>query len=256
MKGIWKKLVAGIQICALAGSMVFPQVMPLQVQAAAEEEQVPAGREILNFNSDWGFYRGDLEGAQEEDYNDEAFANVTLPHTMRLEKKHCNGGNGSYKGIGWYRRYFTLGEEYRGKKINVDFEGVMIDSEVYLNGELVDTRNGGYVGFSVDISDKIRFGETNVLAVRVSSEDNPDTPPGKAGGEPGFPLLRGHLPGRVPEDYRTIVHIGSTAGRKSGKRRRVCDVSSGDGGGSFGTGKDPCGERTGTNRQSPRWSRY
>lgn len=179
MKGLWKKFVVGMQICALAATAVFAQSAPMQVQAAQEIAEVSVGRKILNFNSDWGFYRGDLEGAQAVDYNDEAFANVTIPHTMRLEKKHCNGGNGSYKGIGWYRRYFTLGEEYRGKKINIDFEGVMIDSEVYLNGELVAVRNGGYVGFSVDISDKVNFGETNVLAVRVSTVDNPDTPPGK-----------------------------------------------------------------------------
>lgn len=136
-------------------------------------------RQILNFNSDWGFYRGDLDGAEAIDYDDEAFANVTVPHTMNLEKKHCTGSNSTYKGIGWYRRYFTVDPKNEGQNINIDFEGVMIDSDVYLNGEKVYTRNGGYVGFSVDISDKVKFGETNVLAVRVSNLDNPDTPPGK-----------------------------------------------------------------------------
>lgn len=137
------------------------------------------GRTVLNFNSDWGFYRGDLVGAEAIDYDDQAFANITIPHTMRLEKKHSNGGRSVYQGIGWYRRYFTVDEKYQGNTINIDFEGVMIDSEIYLNGEKIYTRNGGYVGFSVDITDKVKFGETNVLAVNVSSYDSPDTPPGK-----------------------------------------------------------------------------
>ncbi|MCJ8010309.1 discoidin domain-containing protein [Paenibacillus sp. KQZ6P-2] len=137
------------------------------------------GRKIMNFNSDWGFYRGDLAEAEAIDYDDQAFANITIPHTMRLEKKHANGGKAVYQGIGWYRRYFTVDEMYRGNTINIDFEGVMTDSEIYLNGEKIYTRNGGYVGFSVDITDKVKFGETNVLAVKVSSYDSPDTPPGK-----------------------------------------------------------------------------
>ncbi|MCI5900799.1 MAG: discoidin domain-containing protein [Lachnospiraceae bacterium] len=184
MKKRRNRLIALTQVLALACTLVMPAMMPVQaaepqtVQETAQESAV-TGRQILNFNSDWGFYRGDLEGAEAEDFDDSAFANVTIPHTMRLEKKHCNGGAGTYKGIGWYRRYFTLGEEYAGKKINIDFEGVMIDSDIYLNGEKIYTRNGGYMGFSVDITDEVKLGETNVLAVRVSSQDNPDTPPGR-----------------------------------------------------------------------------
>lgn len=137
------------------------------------------GRTVLNFNNDWGFYRGDIVGAETIDYDDQVFANITIPHTMRLEKKHANGGLAVYQGKGWYRRYFTVDEMYRGNTINIDFEGVMIDSEIYLNGEKVYTRNGGYVGFSVEITDKVKFGETNVIAVKVSSNDSPDSPPGK-----------------------------------------------------------------------------
>lgn len=78
-------------------------------------------RKIMNFNSDWGYYMGDLNGAEAVDYNDEAFANVTIPHTMRLEKKHCNGANSTYQGIGWYRRYFSVDASNEGKQINIDF---------------------------------------------------------------------------------------------------------------------------------------
>lgn len=180
-KRMLSMLLAGALVSTgLFGGMDFKAAASESAQGQQEYARAQeTGRKILNFNSGWGFFRGSLEGAEAMDFDDSAFANVTIPHTMRLEKKHCDGSNSTYKGIGWYRRYFTLGEEYRGKKINIDFEGVMMDSEVYLNGELLYERNGGYVGFSVDISDKIRFGETNVLAVKVSNEDNPDTPPGR-----------------------------------------------------------------------------
>lgn len=147
--------------------------------SAGHETNVSDGRVMLNFNNNWGYYRGDLDGAEAITFDDSGFAQVTVPHTMRLEKKHVNGGNSTYQGIGWYRRYFTVDEEYKGKTINIDFEGVQTDSDFYLNGEKVYTRNGGYVGFSVDITSKVKYGESNVLAVRVSSNDSPDTPPGK-----------------------------------------------------------------------------
>ncbi|WP_018755581.1 glycoside hydrolase family 2 [Paenibacillus terrigena] len=173
-----------IMICLLAFSFIFGMEYPNTVAHAQngsrdQTTENTNGRTVLNFNSDWGFYRGELAGAEAVDYDDQAFANITIPHTMRLEKKHANGGRAVYQGIGWYRRYFTIDEMYRGNTINIDFEGVMIDSDIYLNGEKIYTRNGGYVGFSVDITDKVKFGETNVLAVKVSSNDSPDTPPGK-----------------------------------------------------------------------------
>ena len=156
------------------------------IVAAAEERAnpgtyvaAPPGRTVLNFNNNWGYFMGDLKGAEASGYDDSNFANVTIPHTMRLEKKNCGGGANVYQGIGWYRRYFTVDEAYKDKKINIDFEGVMIDSDIYLNGVKLFTRNGGYIGFSIDITDKVKFGEENVLAVRVSSYDSPDTPPGK-----------------------------------------------------------------------------
>ncbi|WP_054027568.1 glycoside hydrolase family 2 [Bacillus sp. FJAT-28004] len=167
------------------------------------------GRTVLNFNSDWGFYRGELAGPEAIDYDDQAFANITIPHTMRLEKKHANGGKAVYQGIGWYRRYFTVDEMYKGNTINIDFEGVMTDSEIYLNGEKIYTRNGGYVGFSVDITDKVKFGETNVLAVKVSSNDSPDTPPGKPVANLDF-----HYYGGIYRDVTMIItnnlHISDT----------------------------------------------
>ncbi|WP_162607587.1 discoidin domain-containing protein [Lachnoclostridium sp. An181] len=197
MKKKWKRLMAGICVTAMGVGVLTPFGVTVQSVQAAETF---TGREVLNFNSDWGFYRGDLENAENPSFDDSEFANVTLPHTMQLAKKHCPGANGVYQGVGWYRRYFTLDESYANKKIQIQFEGVMTDSDVYLNGEKIYTRNGGYVGFTVDITDKIKFGETNVLALRVSKVDNPETPPGKPEGNLDF-----HYWGGIYRDVNMIV---------------------------------------------------
>ena len=197
MKRKWKKLLAGVCAAAMGLTMFSTAGIPAQ---SVQAEEAPSGREVLNFNSDWGFYRGDLENAQDPDFDDSEFASVTLPHTMQLAKKHCPGANGVYQGVGWYRRYFTLDESYADKKIQLQFEGVMTDSDVYLNGEKIYTRNGGYVGFTVDITDKVKFGENNVLALRVSKVDNPETPPGKPEASLDF-----HYWGGIYRDVNMIV---------------------------------------------------
>ena len=137
-----------------------------------------SAREHLNFNNDWAFYRGNLPDAAKPTADDRNWIPIVLPHVMQLEKKHC-GGNIIYDGIGWYRRYFTLGADCQGKRIVVKFEGVMTNCEVFLNGESLTTHHGGYLGFSVDLTDKIKFGESNLLAVKVDASHDPLTPPGK-----------------------------------------------------------------------------
>lgn len=132
----------------------------------------------LNFNSNWAFYRGDIKNAEAANFNDKDWNAITIPHTMRLEKKHCGGGD-NYQGIGWYRRYFKIPKAYKNKKIEVFFDGVQTNCDVFLNDEKLKSHFGGYIGFVVDLTNKVRFDKDNVLAVRVSNMDDPLTPPGK-----------------------------------------------------------------------------
>ncbi|KAF2328613.1 glycoside hydrolase family 2 TIM barrel-domain containing protein [Flavobacterium daemonense] len=132
----------------------------------------------LNFNTNWAFFRGDAKDAEAVNYNDKNWTSVSIPHTMSLEKKH-NGDNIIYQGIGWYRRYFKVDKLNQDKRITLNFDGVQMNCEIFLNGEKLTTHYGGYIGFVVDITDKVKFGGNNVLAVRVSSENDPQTPPGK-----------------------------------------------------------------------------
>lgn len=144
-----------------------------------------SSRITLNMNTDWAFYRSDVEQGEKVRLDDSDWIPATVPHIMQLEKKHC-GGNIIYQGIGWYRRYFKLPEAYKDKRITVDFEGVMTSCEVFLNGKRIAVNHGGYIGFAADITGLVDFEGNNVLAVRVSAEYDPLTPPGKPQGKMDF----------------------------------------------------------------------
>lgn len=135
-------------------------------------------RTVLNFNTNWAFQRGDVNGGEKITCNDKDWAGINIPHVMRIEKKH-NGGNTVYQGVGWYRRYFRLPQAYRDKRITICFDGVQTTAAVYLNGQQIATHTGGYMGFVIDISQHVDFEKDNVLAVRVTNTDNPQIPPGK-----------------------------------------------------------------------------
>lgn len=135
-------------------------------------------RQVIDMNTKWAFFRGDVENGAAADADVTAWMPVSLPHIMQLETKHC-GGNSIYDGVGWYRRYFKMPAQARDKRVVVEFEGVMTNCEVYLNGEKITEHHGGYMGFVADITDRIDRKGTNVLAVRVSAEYDKLTPPGK-----------------------------------------------------------------------------
>lgn len=158
---------------------LLTSLLLLFIAAGRVEAQKQQGRQVYNMNTDWAFYRGDVKRGECMDVNDVNWMPATLPHVMQLEKKHC-GGDGIYDGIGWYRRYFSMPKGCEGKRVALSFEGVMNACDVYVNGGKVITHHGGYIGFTTDISDKVKTdGETNLLAVRVSAEYDSITPPGK-----------------------------------------------------------------------------
>ncbi len=132
-----------------------------------------------DMNANWAFHRGEVEGGHRPELDVTSWMPAALPHIMQLERKHC-GGDIIYNGVGWYRRTFSMPEEHRGKRVVIRFEGVMNACTVYLNGDSLHQHYGGYVGFSLDLSKHLKYGGAeNVLAVRVSAEYDPLTPPGK-----------------------------------------------------------------------------
>ncbi|OIJ90446.1 discoidin domain-containing protein [Streptomyces colonosanans] len=153
--------------------------------ASRGEASAATGRRTLNLDTDWAFWRDDALGAQELSFDDSEWAGVSIPHTMRLERKEPIAYN-VFAGIGWYRRYFRVDPADADRRVTVRFDGVQTNCEIYLNGEMLVEHHGGYLGFSVDVTDKLHWDRDNLLAVRVSNLDDLQTPPGKPREQLGF----------------------------------------------------------------------
>ncbi|TQS71978.1 DUF4982 domain-containing protein [Ornithinibacillus gellani] len=147
-------------------------------------------RKKLNFNTDWLFHKGEIKDALSTECNDSKWESVILPHTVQLEPKEWIDAP-SYQGISYYRRYFTLPIGYRNKKIFIKFHGAMINSEVWLNGRKISINYGGYLPFTVDITNDVNLGKKNVLILKLNSNDDWETPPGKPQKELDFVYFPG-----------------------------------------------------------------
>ncbi|MCX5345577.1 glycoside hydrolase family 2 protein [Streptomyces atratus] len=193
-------LIAGL---AGAGAVLVPagSASAASPEGARKEE----GRRTVNLCTDWAFWREDAKGAQEPSFDDSEWAGVSIPHTMRLERKEPIVYN-VFAGIGWYRRYFRMDSGDKDRRVTVRFDGVQTNCVVYLNGEKLVEHHGGYLGFSVDVTDKLHRDRDNLLAVRVSNLDDPKTPPGKPREELGF-LTYGGIYRAVTVQTTGRIHI-------------------------------------------------
>ncbi|MEX0987059.1 MAG: glycoside hydrolase family 2 TIM barrel-domain containing protein [Bacteroidales bacterium] len=139
-------------------------------------------RSAILFDFDWKFYRGDIEGARVLTFNDDTWRNIDLPHDWSIEDipgtnspldSGAVGGidMGYYTGgTGWYRKIFTIPSALKNKRFSMMFEGIYMDSEIWINGEPVGKHPYGYTSFQFDITDKLIFGKENVVAVKVQNE--------------------------------------------------------------------------------------
>ncbi len=134
-----------------------------------------------DFTADWAFRLGEDSTAAGADYDDTGWRRLNLPHDWAIEGEFSEdnpsgtGGGALPGGIGWYRKTFTVGKADEGKRLRIDFDGVYMNSTVYLNGHELGTRPYGYASFSYDLTPYIKWGERNVLAVRVDNAEQPNS---------------------------------------------------------------------------------
>ena len=148
------------------------------VPAARAADQV---RQHVSMDAGWRFKLGDFAGAEKAAFDDTAWRSLDLPHDWGVEgafdPMNPAGGAGAFlqAGIGWYRRHFDLPADLAGRRVFVEFEGVMANSDVWINDAHLGRRPFGYVGFRYDITSHLKLGEkgSNVLAVRVNNGDQP-----------------------------------------------------------------------------------
>ena len=127
------------------------------------------------FDYDWKFFLGDASEAKATDFNDESWRKLDLPHDWSIEgkihPKNPTGGGGGFfpAGIGWYRKTFQASDAWKANKIAIYFEGVYMNSEVFINGKSLGVYPYGYSSFSYDLTPYLHFGKENVIAVRVDN---------------------------------------------------------------------------------------
>ena len=160
---------------------------PMGVQATHQPEFSTAGffelknsgRQVFSMNPAWRFYKGELVGAETSNFDDKTWTVVSLPHGIEYLPAEASGCI-NYQGPVWYRKHFTPDESLKNKKIFLYFEAIMGKSKVYLNGELLTEHFGGYLPVIADLTQYIKWGQDNIIAVCADNSDDPAYPPGKS----------------------------------------------------------------------------
>ena len=163
-----------------------PLLFSLFVLLAACQPKADSWRYGSDFNFDWKFQLGDDAAFALDSYEDGAWRELHLPHDWSVEGQFSAdnpstpSGGALPGGIGWYRKHFSAPEgvfDASGelqKSVRVEFDGVFMNSTVYVNGQEFGTRPYGYSSFSYDISSALRPGE-NLIAVRCDNADQPNS---------------------------------------------------------------------------------
>ena len=133
---------------------------------------------LISFNDDWKFNLGNVNNAQNKEFDDNQWRTLSLPHDWSIELDFNSNSLATHEGgyldggIGWYRKSFVLPKEMEGKEISINFNGVYMDSYVYVNGTQVGNNPYGYTPFTFDITENlICDGVTeNVIAVKVNNQ--------------------------------------------------------------------------------------
>ena len=128
-----------------------------------------------NFDSNWLFLKADAPGAEQSNFNDTGWRKLDLPHDWSIEgpfsETNKTGGAGAFlpSGVAWYRKTFFLPKEFENRRLFIEFDGVMQNGDVWINGFHLGHRPFGYVSFSYELTGHLNFGGDNVLAVRTDT---------------------------------------------------------------------------------------
>ena len=137
----------------------------------------PAGRE--NFDKNWKFHLGDITGAEKTGCPDQSWRNLDLPHDWSIEGSFkpdnpaTNSGASLPGGIGWYRKALSV-YSIKDKHHFIQFDGVYMNSTVWINGHELGNRPFGYSSFQYDMTPYLAEGE-NIIAVKVDNSVQPNS---------------------------------------------------------------------------------
>lgn len=139
-------------------------------------------RQRIDFGPNWTFHLGDVENAESPEFDDSSWRKLSVPHDWSIEGEFSQdnpstpGGGALPGGIGWYRKTFSLSAADSGKVAFIDFDGVYMNSDVWINGHFLGHRPYGYISFRYELTPWMNYGdEENVLAVRVDNSLQPNS---------------------------------------------------------------------------------
>ncbi len=170
---------------ALSSSLAFFSAVAFlaspAVFAMAPKPVAPA-RATMSFDAGWRFLQSnDLAGAESPAFADSTWRQLDVPHDWSIEgpfdAKAATRGSGAFSpsGVAWYRRHFSLPAADAGRRVFIEFDGVMQNSDVWINGHLLGHRPYGYVSFRYELTGQLQFGDgkDNVLVVRADTSAQP-----------------------------------------------------------------------------------
>ena len=151
-----------------------------------------AQRIVVDLNFGWRFHAGSLADGQRTSLDDQQWRSVSVPHDFQIEqpwvapaadeqadnsdvaaniKSRLSSRGFKEMGQGWYRLHFTPADSLKGRRLLLQFDGIMYTADVYLNGEQIGGTDYGYVGFEIDVTDRLKFGQDNVIAVMADTRE-------------------------------------------------------------------------------------
>ena len=140
-----------------------------------------SARDRQSFDKDWLFILADSAGMQKSEYADGHWRSLNLPHDWAIEgdfaPSNPSGASGGALpgGIGWYRKHFSVNPKEKYDRFTITFDGVYMNSSVYINGHKLGTRPYGYSTFEYDLTPYINRKGDNVIAVKVDNSDQPNS---------------------------------------------------------------------------------
>jgi beta-galactosidase len=227
-----RALAMGALVCAaFAGCSGPPSGSDIRASTSRISESIDEG---------WAFKQSDVPGAEQTMFDDAGWKTVSVPHDWSIagpfDPKNPTEGSGGFlpSGIGWYRRPFHLvGPSFAGKRVFVEFDGVMANSDVWINGVDLGHRPYGYASFAYELTGNLSASGENMIAVRVDDSGQPASRWYTGAGIIRHVRLVIEDPVHVARDAtfvttpqigagRAIVHVHTTVTNQSGK---AADVS-------------------------------
>ncbi len=169
-----------MKLTSLLGKIIFILGLLIIVMTQTYASNLENYENRILFDSNWKFQLGDIRNAEKSEIKDEDWRSLDLPHDWSIEgeisKDAPAGGNGGYfpTGIGWYRKHFEISKDDLNKIVWIEFDGVYMNSTVWINGNLLGLHPYGYTSIYYNLTPYLKEGE-NIVSVKVDNSLQPNS---------------------------------------------------------------------------------